>query len=99
MKMLVETWRSFLAARFGWGADKIDASTHLVFATVADKDISEMAQLLRPLAKEISLVRLANERSADPAQLAPSFSGLPCTCYNSVTDAWPKVRKNPIRQA
>jgi len=95
MKMLVETWRAFLAARFGWSDDKINASAHIVFATVDDKDISEMAQLLRPLAKEISLVRLANERSADPAQLEPSFSGLPCTCYNSVTDVWPNIVSDP----
>jgi dihydrofolate synthase/folylpolyglutamate synthase len=95
MKMLVETWRSFLAARFGWSDDKIDGSTHIVFATVADKDISEMAQMLRPLAKEISLVRLANERSADPAQLAASFGGLPCACYNSVTEMWPNIVTNP----
>ena len=94
-KMLVETWRAFLAARLGWGADKIDSSTHLVFATVADKDISEMAHLLRPLASEVSLVRLANERSADPAQLAPSFSGLPCACYNSVTDVWCNIVSKP----
>ena len=88
MKMLVETWRAFLASRFGWSADKIDASTHLVFAAVADKDISEMAQLLRPLVREVSLVRLANERSADPAQLAPAFPGLPCACYDSVSVVW-----------
>jgi dihydrofolate synthase/folylpolyglutamate synthase len=95
MKMLVETWRAFLASRLGWAADKIDASTHLVFAAVADKDISEMAQLLRPLAREVLLVRLANERSADPAQLAPSFAGLPCTCYDSVSDVWPKLVSRP----
>jgi len=95
MKMLVETWRAFLASRFGWGADKIDASTHLVFAAVADKDISEMAQLLRPLVREISFVRLANERSADPAQLATSFSGVPCACYDSVSDVWPKLVSRP----
>jgi folylpolyglutamate synthase/dihydropteroate synthase len=87
-KMLVETWCAFLSSRFGWGADKINASTHLIFASVSDKDISEMAQLLRPLAREVSLVRLANERSADPAQLAPSFAGLPCVCYDSVSDVW-----------
>jgi len=87
MAKLVETWRAFLASR------KIDAPAHLVFATVADKDISEMAQLLRPLAKQVSLVRLANERTADPAKLAESFSGLPCTLFPSVTDWWRKMEQ------
>ena len=83
--MLVETWRAYLAARFGWDARGIDGRARLVFGSVADKDISEMARLLRPLAREVSLVRLANERSAEPAQLASAFDGLPCTCYDSVS--------------
>jgi len=87
MKKLIETWRAFLAER------KIDARAHLVFASVADKDISEMARLLQPLAQEVSLVRLANERTADPAKLAESFSGLPCTLYDSVTDVWRKLEQ------
>jgi len=95
MKMLVETWRAFLNSRFRWGPDQIAACTHLVFAAVADKDISEMAQLLRPLLREISFVRLANERSADPVQLAQSFSGLPYACYDSVSDVWPKLTSQP----
>jgi dihydrofolate synthase / folylpolyglutamate synthase len=88
MAMLVETWRAFLAARYGWSAHEIDGRTRLVFASVADKDISEMAQLLRPLASEVCLVRLANERSAEPDQLVSSFSGLHCACYDSVASLW-----------
>ena len=80
--MLVETWRAFLASR------GTDARARLVFATVTDKDISEMAQRLGSLAQEVLLVRLANERSAEPARLAPFFPGLPCTCYDSVSAAW-----------
>jgi len=87
MGKLVETWRSFLAER------KIDVLAHLVFGSVAEKDISEIAQLLRPLAREVSLVRLANERTAEPAELAKSFSGLPCTLYNSVTELWQKLEQ------
>ena len=94
-KMLVETWRSFLAARCGWSAAETDARARLVFASVADKDISEMAQLLRPLAREILLVRLANERSAEPAQLASAFAGLPCSCYDSVSDVWREMTTAP----
>jgi dihydrofolate synthase/folylpolyglutamate synthase len=87
MKKLIETWRSFLTTR------KIDFPTHLVFGSVADKDISEMAGMLRPLVSEVSLVRLVNERTADPAELAKSFSGLPCTLYDSVTDLWQKLEE------
>lgn len=86
IKMLVETWRAFLAARFGWTPAEIEGRAHLVFASVADKDISEIAPLLRPLAQRVSLVRLANERTAEPEVLAQSFSGLSYTCYNSVSD-------------
>jgi dihydrofolate synthase/folylpolyglutamate synthase len=93
MAMLVETWRAFLAARFGWSANDIDGRARVVFASVADKDISEMAQLLRPLAREVSLVRLANERTADPARLAESFTGLPCSCYDSVSAVWQDLLK------
>ena len=88
VKMLVETWRAFLAARYGWTETEIDSHARLVFASVADKDISEMAQLLRPLAREVSLVRLANERSAEPQQLALSFAGLRFECYDSVSALW-----------
>jgi dihydrofolate synthase/folylpolyglutamate synthase len=93
--MLVETWRAFLAARFGWSEHEINGRAHLVFASVADKDISEMAQLLRPLAKNVSLVRLANERGADPALLAPAFTGLPVTCYDSVSAVWQNITSLP----
>jgi dihydrofolate synthase/folylpolyglutamate synthase len=90
-KMLVETWRAFLAAKFGWKPDEIDGHARIIFASVADKDISEMAQLLRPLAKEVALVRLENDRGADPRQLAPAFAGLPVARYDSVADAWQSV--------
>ena len=86
IKMLVETWRAFLAARFGWTAQQIGGRAHLVFGSVADKDISEIAPLLRPLANRVSLVRLANERTAEPEVLAQFFTGLPYACYNSVSD-------------
>ncbi len=87
-KMLIETWRAFLAARFGWSVGETNSRARLVFASVADKDISEMAQLLRPLARDVSLVRLANERGADPASLAQAFNGLPSSCYDSVSAVW-----------
>jgi folylpolyglutamate synthase/dihydropteroate synthase len=86
--MLVETWRAFLSARFGWSAREGDGRAKLVFASVAEKDISEMAQLLQPLAREVWLLRLANERAAEPAQLAPAFAGTLHVCYDSVSDAW-----------
>lgn len=99
VEKLVETWRAFLASRYGWSAQEIDGRAHLVFASVTDKDITEMARMLRPLASRVSLVRLANERSADPAKLAEYFSGLPCTSYNSVSALWRDLaasRREPI---
>jgi dihydrofolate synthase/folylpolyglutamate synthase len=94
MAMLVETWRAFLAAKFGWKPEEIDGRARIIFGSVADKDITEMAQLLRPLAREIALVRLANERSAEPRQLAPFFAGLPVTCYDSVEEAWQSAQES-----
>jgi dihydrofolate synthase / folylpolyglutamate synthase len=93
MAMLVETWRAFLATRFGWSAAEIASRAHIVFGSVADKDISEIAQLLRPIAGKISLVRLANERTAEPAQLAQFFTGLHCSCYDSVSAVWNDLAK------
>ena len=94
-RSLVETWGRFLNAKFGWNAQEIDSRAHLIFASMADKDISEMAQTLCPLAQKVSLVRLTNERSADPALLAQSFSGLPCACYDSVADVWRELAAAP----
>ncbi len=90
-KSLVETWRAFLAARHGWSEKEIDGRAHLVFASVADKDISEMAKLLMPIAKKVSLVRLANERSADPEKLAEFFKGLSHACYDSLSAFWENI--------
>jgi dihydrofolate synthase/folylpolyglutamate synthase len=86
--MLVETWRAFLRARFGWSAADSGGRAHLIFGTVADKGIAEMAQLLRPLAGRVSLVRLANERTAELSALEPHFPGLAVGRYNSVAKAW-----------
>jgi dihydrofolate synthase/folylpolyglutamate synthase len=96
VKMLVETWRAFLTARYGWNAEESAKRTRLVFASVIDKDISEMVQMLRPLVHEVLLVRLANERGAEPTVLAQSFAGLPCTCYNSVSDMWSDLTNSPL---
>ncbi len=93
MTMLVETWRAFLTAKFDWKSDEINGRARLVFASVADKDISEMTQLLRPITKEVALVQLGNERGAAPRQLAPAFAGLPVTCYDSVADVWQSMEQ------
>lgn len=86
VRKLLETWNAFLKTRFSGEGELRPPHTHLVFASVADKDISEMAQLLRPVVREVSLVRLANERSAEPSQLAAYFPGIPCVLYDSVTE-------------
>jgi dihydrofolate synthase/folylpolyglutamate synthase len=93
MRKLVETWRAFLASRgFPEGAD---GKAHLVFASVMDKDVTEMVELLRPLAARVSLVRLENERSADPALLAMSFPDRPCGLYESLDDLWGELKTAP----
>src|ERR1700677_1860038 len=96
VKMLVESWRAFLASRFGWKPHEIDGRARLVFASVADKDISEAAQLLAPLAREVLVVRLANERGAEPAPHAQAFPGLPWRCYDSVSDLWNDLKVAPL---
>jgi dihydrofolate synthase/folylpolyglutamate synthase len=85
VRKLVETWRSFLASR-GVADSAERPTTHLVFASVTDKDVTEMVRILRPLAVRVSLVRLAHERAAEPRALADFFSGLPCACYDSVNE-------------
>jgi dihydrofolate synthase/folylpolyglutamate synthase len=85
---MAEAWRGFLHARYGWTGRQAESRAHLIFASVSDKDIAEMAQLLGPLARQVSLVRLTNERTAAPEILAKSFSMLPCACYDSVKILW-----------
>jgi dihydrofolate synthase/folylpolyglutamate synthase len=87
MEKLLETWRDFLATR-----DRAGARAHLVFASVSDKDISEMARMLLPLVGEVSLVRLQNERSSDPAVSARHFEGVPCRVFESVGAFWRQAR-------
>jgi dihydrofolate synthase/folylpolyglutamate synthase len=82
---LMETWRKFLEVR------GLAPGTHLVFASVTDKDIAGIARLLRPAARQVSLVRLDSERSCEPVALAGCFSGLPCALYGSVSELWPDL--------
>jgi dihydrofolate synthase / folylpolyglutamate synthase len=89
MRKLVETWTSFLASR------GLDAGTHLVFASVSDKDVTEIAEMLRPVARQVSLVRLASDRTADPAALATHFAGLPCRLFDSVGQIWNELNAAP----
>lgn len=82
MRTLVETWRAFLQAVGG------DERARIVFASVSDKDISGMAAVLRPLAQEVFLVRLENERSSSLEELEAAFSGIPTKLYDSVSILW-----------
>jgi dihydrofolate synthase/folylpolyglutamate synthase len=90
VRKLIQTWSSLLSSR---GLSK--ASTHLVFASISEKNIAEMAQLLKPLAAQISLVRLANERGAEPAALSDFFSGIPSRLYDSVGEIWQSLASAP----
>jgi dihydrofolate synthase/folylpolyglutamate synthase len=91
VRKLVETWRAFLFSR-GFPEE---TRAHLVFASVAEKDVTEMAELLRPLAGSVSLVRLANERGADPDALAAFFPGLLCASHESVDELWRNLKAGP----
>jgi dihydrofolate synthase/folylpolyglutamate synthase len=91
MRKLVETWTAFLGSR---GLSE-RAGSHLVFASVSDKDVTEMADLLRPLARQVSLVRLASDRTADPAALAVNFAGVPCRFFDSVGQVWHELKVAP----
>jgi dihydrofolate synthase/folylpolyglutamate synthase len=95
VRRLIETWRAFLAARGIGNVSSGIAPTHLVFASVADKDVTEIAELFRPVASEVSLVRLANERTADPRMLAGHFAGKPCRIYDSVPELMRELRAAP----
>jgi dihydrofolate synthase/folylpolyglutamate synthase len=90
METLLPTWRASLAER---GINQ--APAHLLFGAVADKDISGMARLLVREFKSVTLVRLANERSADPKDLAPQFDGLACELLDSLT-GWHAPNGRPV---
>jgi dihydrofolate synthase/folylpolyglutamate synthase len=91
MRKLVETWKSFLVSR----GLEAESGAHLIFASVSDKDVTEIAAMLRPLARQVSLVRLGNERTADPAGLAAHFPGLPCGIYESAAHIWHELKTAP----
>ena len=90
MESLLETWSAFLAER------SLDPTrAHLVFGAVADKDVSGMAALLARAFASITLVRLANERSADPRELAPRFGNVRCHVLDSLAD-WRIPTAEPV---
>jgi dihydrofolate synthase/folylpolyglutamate synthase len=90
METLLATWRDFLAGR---GLDPVRA--HLVFGAVVDKDIAGMAASLVRAFSSVTLVRLASERSADPAKLAPQFAGLRCEMIESLAE-WQPSDARPV---
>jgi dihydrofolate synthase/folylpolyglutamate synthase len=84
MRTLLATWAAFLASR-GLAGQR----THLLFSAVTDKDVSAMATLLAAHVGHVSIVRLSSERSADPADLARHFPGIPCELLETVADFQP----------
>jgi len=91
MEKLLETWCEFLRTR-GMGG----VGAHLVFGSVSDKDISEMTRILIPFISRVSLVRLSNERSAPPAELARHFGGIKCEVFDSVGTLWRRIRDTDL---
>ena len=89
-RRLAETWKVFLTSTY---RSETAAATHLVFGAVIDKEVAKVASVLAPLAAEVSLVRLQNERSCDPNSLAAFFPGIPATIYDSVADWWQRDRR------
>jgi len=90
MEMLLETWCDFIASR-----GQADWRAHLVFGAVSDKDIGGMARLLLPHIERVTLVKLSSERSANPADLAQYFPGVPCEFIDSVS-AWRPSGSQPV---
>ena len=90
VRSLVATWNAFLASREDSGTPR---RARLVFSSVADKDITEMAALLLPLAAEVCFVQLGNERGADPETMAGFFPGVPHTFHSSVADLWRELQQ------
>jgi dihydrofolate synthase/folylpolyglutamate synthase len=88
MRTLLATWCDYLASR-----GMANRPAHLLFGAVTDKDVAGMAALLRPHVDRVSLVRLASDRSADPADLARHFPGLAC----AVLDSLAAFRPDPDR--
>ena len=82
---LVSTWRSWLTSI---GLEGANCGTRLIFASVDDKPTREIAEVLAPLAREVWLVRLASERSKDPAVLAGFFPGMSPGIYQSTAAMW-----------
>jgi dihydrofolate synthase/folylpolyglutamate synthase len=88
MDRLLQTWREFLAGR-----GRAGERAHLLFASVSDKDISALARLLLPHVAEVTLARLQNERSAEPAELARHFAGVPVHVVESVAEFHPSASR------
>ena len=91
MEKLLATWDALLAARGlnGGGA-------HLLFGSVSDKDITGMARMLAPRFGQVALVRLRNERTADPAALRPFFAGSRCETFDSVAAFLARPGRGPL---
>ncbi len=57
----------------------------LIFGVLVDKNIPEMAKILRPVVQEVLLTRVLSERSSDLADLARCFPG--CHTFSSLSHA------------
>lgn len=66
----------------------------LVFGAAEDKDVTGVAEALRPLASSVILTRAAlSPRAASPQALAPLFAGLPLTLTDSPAQALAELRR------
>jgi dihydrofolate synthase/folylpolyglutamate synthase len=79
-----------------WDAVFPGVKFHLVWGVLSDKNPAAMAPPLRARAERVTLVRVANERSGNPADWAGYFEGLPVQICDSWTAAAPEVLRSPV---
>jgi dihydrofolate synthase / folylpolyglutamate synthase len=72
-----------------WG----DRNVLLIFGAVADKNIKEMLDMLRPVVREIFLTRVPSERSASLEEL--SLLVPEAKCFESLQEALEKADQQP----
>lgn len=72
----------------------------LIFGAAEDKDVGEVAQVLRPLASRVVLTRaVESPRAAMPEALVPYFAGLPTTVAAAPADALAAVNGESLSLA
>jgi dihydrofolate synthase/folylpolyglutamate synthase len=80
----IETWKEMFP----------EAPERLIFGVLQDKQVHVMAQMLDGWGKEIWLVKVNSNRSADPQDVLPLFQRTQVKTFDSLTKAWQEHRNN-----